>query len=47
MNWVCPYCGHAHPSPWPDRIVWGFMTIDSPPEPETSGGDKTIAPKGR
>ena len=41
--WVCPYCGHAHPSPWPDRIVWAFMTIEAPLAPE---GATAVAPQG-
>lgn len=44
-TWVCPYCGHVHPSPWPDRIVWAFMTIDTPIEPEPSPGVEVVNDK--
>ena len=43
--WVCPYCGHAHPSPWPDRIVWAFMTIEAPLEPQGLSDAQLIKPK--
>jgi hypothetical protein len=40
-TWVCPYCGHAHPSPWPDRIVWAFMTIDAPTDGDVADGKRS------